>query len=115
MAKSPTRISAVDYKAPGSDSWQRQESREARNELRLRAKVLLSEADARVRRTGSLHQRRSEELLTFERDMAAALGAWDRWVEEGAKHLLRQSKHVVRQTTHDAWERVKKAFKISDE
>jgi hypothetical protein len=118
MTKIPTRTSGVDYKAPGSDSWQRQESREgreARRDLLRRARSLLSEADAKVRRAGKLHQRRSTELLEFERGMAAALGAWDRWVEAGAKQLLQRSKEVVQESTHDAWEAVRRAFQIADD
>lgn len=117
MKKPPTRTSVVgvDYKAPGSDSWQRHESREARRDLLRRARLLLDEADAKVRRAGRLHQRRSAELLAFERDMAAALGAWDRWVEAGAKHLLQRSKVIAQETTHDAWEAVRRAFKIADD
>lgn len=113
MNRSPTRISGVDYQAPGSDEWQSSDA--ARRDLRQRARALLARADIEVRLAGKRHRRKAGELLAFERDMAAALGAWDRWVEAGAKQLLRRSQEVAQDATHDAWEKVKRAFKIRDD
>lgn len=116
MEKRPPRISGVDYKPPGSDSWQRHESAEVRRALRQQARRLLREADEKIRRVRRLSLRRREDLLVFERDMAAALGAWDRWVRAGARRLLHQGREVAEVAAHDAWAAVRKAFKIeSDE
>lgn len=43
--------------------------------------------------------------------MAAALGAWDRWVEASAKQFVLKSQDAV----EDAWEAVKRVLKISDD
>lgn len=113
MDRPPTRISGVDYKAPGSDEWQ--SSDEVRRDLRRQARALLARADVEVRLAGRRHRRKAGDLLAFERDMAAALGAWDRWVEAGAKQLLRRSQDAAEDAAHEAWERVKRAFKIRDD
>lgn len=113
MNRPPTRISGVDYRAPGSDEWQSSDA--ARRDLRRRARELLARADLEVARAGRRHRRKAGDLLAFERDMAAALGAWDRWVEAGARQLLRRSQDVAQDAAHEAWEKVKRAFKIVDD
>jgi hypothetical protein len=47
--------------------------------------------------------------------MAAALGAWDRWVEAGARQLFQRSRSVAQEAAESAWEAVRKAFQIADD
>jgi hypothetical protein len=107
----PTKNNGIWYQAPGSDEWQRHVSDEERRELRRRAKSLLARADRKIAAHGRLSRQRARDLLVFERDMAAALGAWDRWVEASAKQFVLKSQDAV----EDAWERVKRIMKISDD
>jgi hypothetical protein len=55
--------------------------------------------------------RQKADLLAFERDMAAALGAWDRWVEASARHLQSKAQEVAQ----DGWAAVKRAFQIDED
>lgn len=111
MSDQPTRNKGVWYKAPGSDEWQRHVSDAEKKALLQRARNLLARADRKIAFQGRLNRRRMEDLLGLEKDMSAALGAWDRWVEASAKRLLLQSQDAV----EDAWEVVKKVLKISDD
>jgi hypothetical protein len=107
----PTRLKGTWYKAPGSDEWQRHVSNEERKALLRRARSLLARADRRLSSLGRLNRQKEGDLLAFERDMAAALGAWNRWVEASAKQFVLKSQGVV----EDAWEAVKRTLKISDD
>lgn len=110
MSDQPTN-NGIWYKAPGSDEWQRHVSDEERRALRRRARSLLERADRKTAARGRLSRRRARDLLVFERDMAAALGAWDRWLEASAKQFVLGSQDAV----EEAWERVKRVLKISDD
>lgn len=106
----------VEYQAPGESTWRsvEQESPEVARRrqllaLRRRARSLLDEADARRPPPSS----RSEEppppseVAAFERDMAAAMGEWERFVAAGAKKLFRDVDEVVHRAVQEVVGEVK--------
>lgn len=110
----PTKSDVVVwYKGPGDEKWR--VSEEERRVLRRRARQLLAKVDEGLRREAALSRRREEEYLGLEREMAAALGAWDRWVRAGTKEIYRRSQHVVEEAGREAWDAVRRAFKVEDE
>jgi hypothetical protein len=116
MAKMGNR-SGIYYQPPGSSKWHRHESAEEREEKRRllrRARSLLKQADERVLLLKRRESRQKEDLLAFEREMAAALGARERWVQAGVKEIFHRSKRVTEEAALDAWEVVKRTFRIRE-
>lgn len=116
MAKMGKR-SGVYYQSPGSNIWQRHESdeeKEERRRLLRRARSLLRQADEKALRLKRRASRQREDLLEFEREMAAALGARERWVEAGVKEIFQWGRRATEEAAIDAWEVVKRTFKIRE-
>lgn len=93
----------VEYRPPGSTEWQ-----PVRNFLpkvegarsdRARVRRLLAEGESTARRIllRSRNGGRSEgEVAELERDMAAALGSFERFVAAGARKLKYDAEDVIR-------------------
>jgi hypothetical protein len=92
----------VEYQPPGSSEWHRVREPPRASEsvlLRREARRLLAQGEEVARQIlrRSQEQERSEaELLELERDMAAALGSFERMVAAGAKKLKFDAEDALR-------------------
>jgi cell division septum initiation protein DivIVA len=91
----------VDYLAPGETKWRRQESQEAAEATKREVRRLLDQGDELASRLCQRAQRKRNELVTFERDMAFALGSWNRWAEAEAKRLMSEAQKIVESRKQD--------------
>lgn len=75
----------VSYQPPGGGRWQPSE------EVAKRARELLKEGVEFGRLATAVVKRRQIDAVAFERDLAAGLGAWDRFISAEAKVLEAQA------------------------
>ena len=104
------KIVSVEYLPPGGMQWRRVKMEESPKTLklpsendRLAAVRLLREADRlakKIRLESPSRERQNRErqleLTTFERDMSAAVGAWDRWVKAESRKLFGDTENRLR-------------------
>jgi len=75
-----------EYRPPGELGWPSQ-NHQGDRKLRKRARLLLDEGDELARNASRRLRSQRSESQKFERDMARALGAWNRVIEAEAKRL----------------------------
>lgn len=111
MMTASGRNKGVEYLGPGESAWRPvedvhpEEEAEKRRRLRARARSLLQQANAEAK--DALHAQKHHDLKSrsqasgFEAEMAAAVGAWDRFAEAGARKIFAEvedfSRRVVEQ------------------
>ena len=92
----------VEYRAPGETAWHpvnapENQAPRPRPNLRALARGLLEVGDDAAREALKRYRRSRSELASFERDMAAAMGAWERFVEAGAKKLFFDAEEAIKE------------------
>lgn len=107
----------TDYLPPGGKTWHQigsAEVRETKRALLRQARSLLRNVDAELRKLERQKRlqksKRNLEVLEFERDMARALGLWDRYVSTEGKKLVSQATLAAKQAAESALEKAKKIF-----
>jgi hypothetical protein len=108
------RGNRTQYLPPGGDEWQIVDGEE-RRALRREARELLRRSDEKLASKFRSLRARDLSLLMFERDMARAVGAWDRWVIAQGRKFAADADRAVRSAAARVRHEAKKLFNLSDE
>jgi hypothetical protein len=110
------RGNRTQYLPPGGDEseWQIVDEQE-RRELRAEARKLLARADESLAAKFRQLRAHQGEMLVFERDMARAVGAWDRWVSAQSRKLAVDADRAVHEAAARAKRSFRKIFGLKDE
>jgi len=88
------RRKGIDYLPPGGTEWHHHETDEEKREGRLAARRLLQQSDDHVRKIFDGQRKKRSDELELERGMAAAVGAWDRWISASVQKLVHEAEEV---------------------
>lgn len=108
------RGNRTEYLPPGGGEWQIVDEQE-RRELRAEARRLLERADRRLAAKFRSLRARDLTMLVFERDMARAMGAWDRWVVAQGRKLALDADRAVQGARERLKHEARRLFGLKDE